>query len=193
MPLKAGKTEVRAVAAAIEPEFKNLTPEQRLEVEEVALAALEVAWEQYEKKAKFTIVGQVATKPGEEPGDKVALGRYGTETQAKAAALGLAYSAQTHESAFVWVLPVFHGTPNDWYKARKANRGESLADLPFREAELQRRLQWCADHPDEPLPLDWTVDIASDKQVTQCPACKGLGRVPQDETPTRGDLPRVWH
>lgn len=199
MALKPGKTEVRAVAAVLEPEFKSLTPEQREEVEEVALAALEEAWAQYEKKAKFTVIGQVssvngkAILPSDEQATKIALGRYGTENQATAAALGLAYSAQTHETARSWVLPVFHGTPNDWYKARKAKAGEALADLGYREAELKRRTQWFEDHPGEKVPLDWTTVVVSERDVHQCSTCHGIGRVPNDDVPRRADLPRVWY
>jgi hypothetical protein len=145
-------------------------------VDEAAAAVLDTAWEIVQQRAKFTVVGQAQGRGDEPAGDKVALGWYATQRQATNDALKLAYSAQTNETHLAWVLPVFHGTPNDYYVSRKnARKDVAIADGSARERELQRRLQWCKDHPNDPPPERWGL-IPFDSEVTDCERCNGTGK-----------------
>lgn len=144
-------------------------------VEEAAAAVLDAAWAIVQERAKFTVVGQIKTPAGQPAGDKVALGWYATQTQATNDALKLTHSSQTHESALAWVLPVVHGTPNDWYVSRKnAKKAEAATDSSVRERELQRRIAWVAAHPDDPIPPNWGL-VPWDREVTDCTVCEGTG------------------
>lgn len=146
--------------------------------EDAARAVLEAAWQMYEERAKYTVVGQV--KSGDRKGDKIALGWYSTAGQAKAEGLKLAYSAQTHEEHWTWVLPVWHGTPHSYYAKRKHDlKLEALADLTFRERELQRRIEWCNQHPGEPTPEEWGA-LLYESQTVQCDHCDGVGRIKKE-------------
>lgn len=206
--LKAHKKALKAAEDDFEREgyerLVKIVTEQIEQVEEFALAALNTALDVIEDRAKFTVVGQVKTEtiPSDcdEPthrrikGDKVALGLYATETKAREDAIRLGYSTQTHETAKVWVLPVHHGTPTEWYKRRKEEQKlADAADSSYRERELQRRIRWYEEHPGEPAPLDWTVEVAFESQTEECEACKGMGRVPKADLKRRADLDRVWN
>lgn len=153
MSLKFGKRDVAKMANALDQDYESL--------EDAAAAALEAAMDIIAAKAKYTVVGQIlwageTLDPSDPRAEKVALGWYGTEKQALDDALKLTYSTQTHEQARAWVLPVHHGTPNDWYKDRKVkSKADEAADKSDRERELQRRIEWCNDHPDEPMPEEW--------------------------------------
>lgn len=142
------KANVSKMATILEGDYET--------VEEAARAALNGAMEIIESRAKFTVVGQV--KRHDNKGDKVALGWYGTETQATSAAMGLAFSTKTNEEHFAWVLPVHHGTPDSYYKDRKANIG--LSEMAAREAESRKRQAWYEAHPGERLPADWGVNLS---------------------------------
>lgn len=207
MALKFGVTDARKLAPQLDPEYdewkaevkilkaalKKAKGEEAVEVarkigdledlmvgaEDHALTALEGAMEIISAKAKFTVVGQVKSK--DNSGDKVALGMYGTEKQATDDAYRLTYSTQTHEEGYAWVLPIFDGTPANWYSARKGERNALAAsEGSFRERELARRVQWVEDHPDQPLPEDWGVFVPFTSETTDCPMCDGLGRVAND-------------
>lgn len=181
MTLNFTKANVSVMAEVLDRDYET--------VEEAARAALDAAMEIAAKRAKYTVVGQINGN-----GDKVALGWYPTEKQAREDALRLAYSHITHEEARAWVLPIHHNTPHSWYKVRKeAAKADDLADASYRERELQRRIEWCRNHPDEPLPLDWTVEIASEADTSECEACGGVGRVPRDDIPRRESLDRTYN
>lgn len=173
-------------------------------VEDAAHAALDAAWELIKGRAKFTVVGQVQSEVVKDEcdnpehkrwtGDKVALGYYATEKQAITDALKMAYSTQTHETARAWVLPIFNDTPSQWYVSRKkANKDLAVKDGNYREAEQARRVQWFEDHPGEPVPLDWTVEVAFGNQTDDCEACHGLGKVPKPEIKRRSELDKTYY
>lgn len=130
------------------------------DLDAAAVAALSAALEIIEKRAKFTVVGQLRfpaghLTPDEARANQVALGWYATEGQADAAALSLVYSTATHETFQTWTLPIFNGTPAAYYTTRKQAREaaeNSLKSGP--EAELQRRVQWFKDNPEAETP-DW--------------------------------------
>ena len=179
MAIAPTKTMVKALAKVLDEEYDS--------AEEAAEAAMLAAFEMYEARAKFTVVGQVKQPDGK--GDKVALGWYATENQATQDALKLTYSTQTHEEHRAWVLKVHHGTPNDYYIDRKkAKKADAAADASYRQREMQRRIQWFEDHPGEQPPLDWTIQVAFDNQTDECEACKGMGRIPKPELPRRIEL-----
>lgn len=138
--LTTTKKDVATIAAVLrDGEFDS--------ADEAAAAVLEAAWDLYEAKSKFIIVGQLYYAPGEgfiQPEDpralKVALGPYGTESQANKAQASLLYSGATGEEFRRWVLPIHHGTPNTWFVARKKAREQAEIDarqplgLPREEA-----------------------------------------------------------
>lgn len=140
MALKAGKKDIEKLATVLEGDYGDVT--------EAATAALTAAWDIYEAKAKYTVVSQLrfsaqagTIDPLSDEADKIAFGRYGTEKQAHDDAMKMAFSTQTNEEFRSWVLPVHHGTPNDYYKARKQARTEAALALKSpREQELQRRI-----------------------------------------------------
>lgn len=191
MALKFGKRDVNKMADVLDAEYET--------VEEAAQAALEAAMSIIEAKAKFTVVSQVSytdnewVKPSDPRAEKVALGWYSTEKQALDDALKMAYSTQTHEEHRSWVLPLHHGTPNDYYVARKkAKKAQEAGDTSYREKELQRRIKWIEEHPGEKLPEDWTVEVASEADTDECEVCKGMGRVPKAHLTRRADTVRYY-
>lgn len=137
------------------------TDEDGLCVEDMALRALELAWEVYEAKAKFTVVGQVVRRNAvkldlgnpEAGADKICLGNFGTEAAAKSAAMGsprliagatmgLFWSAATKEQARMWVIPIHHGTPAKWYTQRKITAHQDALDAKATAAmknEMERQ------------------------------------------------------
>jgi hypothetical protein len=119
---KAGKVEVPAEGET--PEQFEERVAQREELEAIAADVLKVAFEIYESKANFTVVGQVRYRKGEvDPEDpsagKIALGWFGTEGQATKAAESLVYSTATGEEFRAWVLNVWHGSPATFHTERK--------------------------------------------------------------------------
>jgi len=125
------------------------TDEDGLCVEDMAIRALELAWEVYEAKAKFTVVGQVVRHNGvkldladPEQSTKVCLGNFGTETTAKSAAMSLFWSTATMEQARMWVIPIYHGTPAKWYTQRKLTAHQEALDAKATaalNAEMERQ------------------------------------------------------
>jgi len=124
------------------------TDEDGLCVEDMALRALTLAWEVYEARAKFTVVGQVVRHNGvklplgEERATKVCLGNFGTESTAKSAAMSLFWSTATMEQARMWVIPIHHGTPATWYTQRKLTARQEILDAKATAAlknEMERQ------------------------------------------------------
>ena len=104
-------------------------------VEDAARAALEFAFDLYEDKAKFTIVGQLYyspdggwVSPEDAAATKVALGRYGTEKAAQNDAESFTIGTATGEQFRAWVLPVHHGTPASYFVKRKNRKKEVAAE-----------------------------------------------------------------
>ncbi|WP_432482559.1 hypothetical protein [Kineococcus esterisolvens] len=115
------------------------------------------AWELYEERGQYTVVGQMYYSPEHrwlDPADaqaaKVALGRYATEGQARKDAESLVIGGATGEEFRTWVLPVWNGTPATYFAHRLQERKRQAmkANGPAEEAELERRIQWFKDHPD---------------------------------------------
>lgn len=169
MSLTFTKRQIASLAEVLDKDYSSAF--------EAAEAALAAAHEIIIQRARFTVVGQVKTKTGDPPGDKIALGWYATEGQATQDALKLTYSVQTHEEHRAWVLPIFNGTPNAYYVERKKRfKMEDLANKSFRERELARRSAWLEANPDEPIPEDWGL-IPFDAELTDCPMCDGSGKL----------------
>lgn len=176
MALSFGKRDVQKIADVLEEEYDDAI--------EAAEAVLNAAYELIKGKAKFTVVGQLRQIGSEKLGVrderavKVALGWYGTEKQATADALRLAYSQQTHEQHHAHVLPIFNGTPFAYYGSRKKGKEASaMLDASWRENELARRDKWLEEHSGEQPPEEWGVFAPFKHETDECSACKGMGRV----------------
>jgi hypothetical protein len=141
--LNIGKRDVARAVDVLEREYET--------AEEAAQAVLEFAFELYEEKAKWTVVGQLLRSdglvdPSTAEASKVSLGAFGTETQARNAASSLVVSTATGEMFRCWVLPIWQGTPAGFQKARKESKkttgqGVTPAD------RLVHISQWTADNP----------------------------------------------
>lgn len=127
MGLKPNKGDAKAVLKVLQENID--IPESELDdwmgVAELVVAA---AFERYEKAGKYVVVGQLMRKndstlvdPHTGDATKISLGLYRTPKQADDAALALTGSHVTHETFRSWTLPVHHGTPHDWFRARKAD------------------------------------------------------------------------
>lgn len=166
MALSIGKRDVTRIAKVLDQDYET--------VEDAARAVLEAAFELYESKAKFTVVGQMYYAPDggwldkdDAAASKVALGRYGTEIQARDAAESLTISGPTGEQFLAWVLPVFHGTPHAYFKARAEERKRAEATHGTdRERALQRRIDWFKANPGA---LTLPPDI--DDDIEYCASC----------------------
>lgn len=141
------KTEARRLAKVLDPGYADLDSEQKAELEALASAALTEAADIVLERAKFTVVGQLYAGPesrwvarGEADAAKGCLGFFSTAGGAREAAEGLTYNAQTHEEWRSWVLPVFHGSANDFHRERKAAKQAAAAEALVRHKEEQGRL-----------------------------------------------------
>lgn len=94
--------------------------------EDAAKHVLERAWEMYEAKGKFVVLGAMIRNPegATDPitAERVCFGPYGTETKARDASAQLFYSTATGEEFVRWLLPMNHGTPAAWARERKQAR-----------------------------------------------------------------------
>ena len=95
-------------------------------VEDVAGAVLAKAWELYEERAKFVVVGQkrhdrrvFRYKTRSERPLMVSLGAYESEGVAKSAGRSLAYSAATGDEMRWWLVPYHKGSPADFHQELK--------------------------------------------------------------------------
>lgn len=133
---------------------------------------MKAAWEIYESKARYTVVGQIYYSGGyldheDAAANKVGFGRYATENQAQAAAESLVFGARTHEESRAWVLRVHHGTPASYYAERAEERKRAeMAGKTGLEARLQRRLDWFKLNPGA---LTLPADI--DSAIEHCATC----------------------
>ena len=143
--IKVGVTEARKMAELLDRDFDSM--------EEASKAALELAWEIYEAKAKFVCVAQVYFDGGylssaDGRASKVVLGPYGTEAVAKTAGESLALSKASGCELRWWLLPIEHGTPSAWHLRRKEEReAEILANTPDPKAAA---VEWAAKQPGWP-------------------------------------------
>lgn len=118
MALKYGKREITKVAAVLDGEYDS--------AEEAAEACLKAMEEIFAARAKFVVVGQLASDrevgtipPSDPRAVRLSLGWYSTEGDAQSAAESLWNSTPTGETFRVWVLPVHHSTPHEYHKLRK--------------------------------------------------------------------------
>lgn len=118
MSLKYGKREVSKVAAVLDGEYES--------ADQAAAACLDAMEEVFASRAKFVVVGQLASdktstiSPDDPRAVRVSLGWYSTEGDARSAADSLWSSLATGETFRVWVLPVFHGSPAEFHKQRRS-------------------------------------------------------------------------
>lgn len=120
--------------------------------EDAARTIIERAWEMYEAKGKFVVLGALFKdqRGMADPihGERVCFGPFGTETKARDAAAQLFYSTATGEEFVRWLLPIHHGTPAAWFRERKQEReaaevaadpGYTLGVPPHHQLDPERR------------------------------------------------------
>lgn len=119
MSLKLGKRELGRVIEALEGDYDT--------VEAAAKAVASTVEELLEKRAKFTVVGQLAidengntVDPASPEAIKVSLGWYSTEGDARSAAESLVHNSASKQTFRVWVIDVFHGTAAALHGKQKA-------------------------------------------------------------------------
>ena len=191
MSLKPGKRDIARVAARLEEPHDS--------AESAAQAAIEEAWEIYEAKAKYAVVGQLrysgeVLSPDDARAARVIVGPFGTLKQAQGAGNSLALSSATGEEARWWAVPMWHGTPAAWYAERKkaAREAEALTSgMHPREIRLQMRERFFADNPGaSTLPehlqgSGWDsldeFQVWLEEHADQCRSCGGTGRINNDE------------
>lgn len=135
MSLKYGKTEIATMAAVLDAGYET--------VEEAAAAAIGIAEEIFEKRAKFVVVGQLCgtkTRENIPPDDpeaiKLSLGWFSTEGDARSAAESLWYSSATGDMFRCWVLDVHHGTPAELHAKQKEKY--AAIEVKRQEAKTER-------------------------------------------------------
>jgi len=172
MSLSIGKRDVARIAAVIDADYDSL--------DEAASAVLTAAWDLYEQKAKWVVAAQVYWGPGgyldkaDIVDNRVVVGPFGTETQAKNAAMELAFSKVSGEECKAWLVPYHHGTPAAFFKqrndARKKDEAKSDTSLRAqREAALKRRTEFFAANPG-------ALELPDDIDDEQGDYCYGCGR-----------------
>ena len=124
---------------------------------DVAEAIVQRAWDAYEARGKFMVVGQVFDQLGKRiaDGKKVAMRPFTTEKQAKDAAMALVGSTSSQFMLRTWVIPMFYGTPNDWHKDLKSHEvgaeevvqraADGVADIIATENARLAALKWCRE------------------------------------------------
>ena len=168
-PITPGVRDARKLVPALEEDYDS--------AEAAALAILEKAWELYEDKARWTVVGQARRRAGQrvENGDKVALGRYPTETTARHAAEQMAFATATGEEFAVWVLPVHHGTPAQYFTKRKEalEKERDEAEAEQREERFSRAgtRSMAAALADEARRNGWLTREETEHKAETCPEC----------------------
>lgn len=137
--IKWGKAEVNAMAECLDNDFGS--------AEEAAMAALALAESLFEKRAKFVVVGQLAStregplKASDPAAVRMSLGWYSTEGDARAAAESLWSNGPNGETFKVWVLPVHHGTPADFHRDRREKHEKVQAKAKeVQQERLQRSI-----------------------------------------------------
>lgn len=144
VPIAPGARDASKLIPILAPDWDELDDEPREQVRKVALDLLTEAYRIYESKAKFAVVGQLYYCQGEKlkswdpKAEKLSLGVYATETQAKAAVDSLIGPVTTFEdtSFKAWHVPIWHESAGAWRKARKQALESELESLaPPTQAE----------------------------------------------------------
>lgn len=170
--MKPGVNDVKKLLKVMDP---DMTPEAKKENPDAYGAAfaiaerlLAAAWEIYEEKAKYVVVGQLylrdgrAIKPWDPKFEKVALGPFSAPGEAQGVAFSLSYSGlkEVRQDEFLtMVLPYHKGTAADFHKARieavKAE-AEAAATAAGRGGQAERLVQSMAERAERervPCPL----------------------------------------
>lgn len=135
--LSPGAKDIKALAKMLdEGKFSSAT--------DMAKAALEYAFEAYEDRARFIIVGQLIYDPDsgfvKDSGDRIAFGPYGTLGTAQAAheqltgTAGTTGSTATNEEFRSWLVPLRSITPAAWFRERRKIKMQA-EDVPLTPAE----------------------------------------------------------
>jgi hypothetical protein len=168
--IKPTKTDAKGLREILDPDWKELDASQLAVLDEIAMACCEAAFQLYEDKAKYAVVGQLLYGPYEaimQPDeDKVSLGFYSTVIQAQNAAEGLTRATGGATEVFrSWVLPVWHGTPAAWHSQRVAAIKESIEAVTITPAKrLSASIQARADAEAASIPrcdyeaLDYSME-----------------------------------
>lgn len=127
------------------------------DLDEAAQTILAAAWDLYQEREKYAVVGRLRSTgpmvPGEPAPECVVLGGYATEGDAWAAMKSLTSSTQTGEQFAVWTIPTYGGSPHDYFKHRKAKENEALEERKAMEAVSFR---WRIEHQrDSGYTLTW--------------------------------------
>lgn len=120
MTVKFGKTEQKDVIKVLESADS---------FEEASANILELFNDLFAKRAKFAVACQLKfnghyVKPLEAEENRAVLGFFPTRKQATDAGAQLAFSNMTHEEMNWYVVPVWHGSPNEFYKDRKERQSD---------------------------------------------------------------------
>lgn len=172
MALSIGKRDVARIAAVMDADYDTL--------DEAASAVLAAAFDLYEQKANWIVAAQVYWGPGgyldkaDIVDNRVAVGPFGTETQARNAAMELAFSKTTGEECKAWLVPYHHGTAAAFFKQRadarkKAEAKADTSQRAKREAALQRRTEFFAANPG-------ALEVPADIDDDEGDYCYGCGR-----------------
>lgn len=149
MSIKYGKTQVEKMIDAIDQDHES--------AEAAALAALAVAEELLEERAKFVIIGKLAStkeKPFMSRNDPestiVALGYYSTPGDAQSAAESLWHNTGSGDVYRTAVVPMFYGTPADLHKKKKEQyekeeAGRAEAQLAKFRKSIEDQKQYMLD------------------------------------------------
>ena len=154
MPIKAGLRDAEAIIPVLDPGYADLSEAEYGELKDVAVKVAQAAFDRYEQRAKYVVMGRLHYSPKTgwvskyEPGQpQVCLGFYATESQARAAAESMAIQRATWEHWHVWIIPYWRNTPASFGKARKealsaAEQGPSPAE------EFSHKYWWREANPD---------------------------------------------
>lgn len=134
MSLKYGKAQVAKIIDVLDQDHET--------VEDAAKAVLDAAERVFEDRAKFVVVGQLAstkerlTIPSDDPeAIKLSLGWYSTEGDARSAAESMWHSTASGDTYRTWALPVFHGSPADLHAKAKAKYQAEAAKAEEKRTE----------------------------------------------------------
>ena len=123
MSLKVGKRDIEAILPALDPDWKQLPPEQKDDLYAVGQHVLEAAWERYEQRGRYYCAVQVHTIDGlpvkrtDPRGGSVLLGPYVTAGQAATAARQARVMLGGKYTCLAVVLDAQDATPTVWVKA----------------------------------------------------------------------------
>ena len=148
--MKVGVNDVKKLLKVMDPgmdaKAKKANPDAYAAAYEIAEKMLSAAWEIYEEKAKYVVVGQLYLKDGKaikqwDPAcEKVALGPFSSPGEAQSAVFSLSYSIQKEvqgDEFLTMTIPYRRGTAADFHKERVAAiKAEQMA---------QAAALWCGN------------------------------------------------